>query len=239
MADYTLVSLFDDQQAVEMVTCPICKKPFFKRDRRMRTCSPVCNSAVQNRKRSSYTEEGKKFCRPCNTTRPFAEFPGTPDRSSACNFCLKLKADGKKRCATCHEIKSRDDFHSRKNKDGRESRCKDCSSAASKAYNSQPEVKERTRNRHYLTRFNITAAQYDAMVAERNGLCDICCQSPSGRRPVLAVDHDHQCCPGDLTCGSCIRGLLCYSCNTALGAIRDNPKLALGLVDYLRRYTAT
>lgn len=31
------------------------------------------------------------------------------------------------------------------------------------------------------------------------------------------VDHDHNCCPqGDVTCGKCVRGLLCVKCNAAM-----------------------
>ena len=50
---------------------------------------------------------------------------------------------------------------------------------------------------------------------------------------LLVVDHDHRCCPGAHSCGSCLRGLLCPSCNSAAGMLRDDPSLALKLADYL------
>lgn len=36
------------------------------------------------------------------------------------------------------------------------------------------------------------------------------------------VDHDHSCCPGERSCGKCVRGLLDQKCNTMIGMARDN-----------------
>lgn len=58
--------------------------------------------------------------------------------------------------------------------------------------------------------------------------CDIC-GTPIGRFSIN-VDHDHSCCPGQGTCGNCIRGLLCRSCNRAIGSFsedRENIRKAL------------
>jgi hypothetical protein len=47
------------------------------------------------------------------------------------------------------------------------------------------------------------------------------------------VDHDHRCCDLNRSCGRCVRGLLCRSCNSALGYARDDPDRLAGLVEYL------
>jgi hypothetical protein len=50
------------------------------------------------------------------------------------------------------------------------------------------------------------------------------CRRPFGAAGRVFADHDHACCPAQVdqtakTCGKCIRGLLCFRCNTALGYI--------------------
>lgn len=58
--------------------------------------------------------------------------------------------------------------------------------------------------------------------------CDIC-DTEIGRFSIN-VDHDHSCCPGQGTCGNCIRGLLCRACNRAIGSFsedRENIRKAL------------
>lgn len=48
------------------------------------------------------------------------------------------------------------------------------------------------------------------------------------------VDHNHKCCPNpNKTCGLCIRGLLCYSCNYGLGQFKDSVSNLLNAASYL------
>lgn len=53
---------------------------------------------------------------------------------------------------------------------------------------------------------------------------------------ILSVDHDHTCCPGLVTCGLCMRGVLCRDCNTSLGRLKDNVQTLRNLIEYLEDY---
>jgi len=82
--------------------------------------------------------------------------------------------------------------------------------------------------------FGIDRNRYDQMLKQQGGGCAICGQQ-SARRRMLAIDHDHACCPGERTCGKCVRGLLCDSCNHGLGNFRDNPELLSKAAEYLKK----
>lgn len=75
-------------------------------------------------------------------------------------------------------------------------------------------------------RYNLTAEAYDALLAAQGGVCAICgqCETATrlGRVLPLSVDHDHACCPSSRSCGRCVRGLLCRSCNHGEQRRRDN-----------------
>jgi len=60
----------------------------------------------------------------------------------------------------------------------------------------------------------------------------------AGRAALLAVDHDHNCCPGQHSCGKCVRGLICGNCNTALGLAHNDAATLRQLADYLDAYGA-
>jgi hypothetical protein len=147
-----------------------------------------------------------------------------------------------KTCAKCSTSKPADDFHrNTARSDGRAVWCKPCTSDYSREWSRRPDVKaknaaralaryhelgadEKLRiqarryslGRHLLTKYGLTLDAYQAMLEQQGGTCAICEKPPrDGRR--LAVDHDHACCPGDKSCGACVRGLLCTTCNSWLG----------------------
>ncbi len=91
----------------------------------------------------------------------------------------------------------------------------------------------RRRVRPWLREFGITAQEYDAMLEAQGGGCAICGRTEADSGARLHVDHDHSCCPGKGSCGSCVRGLLCLGCNTALGGFRDDPVRIQRAADYL------
>ena len=68
--------------------------------------------------------------------------------------------------------------------------------------------------------------QYGAAVEGQKGLCAICLSLP-GERGLMA-DHDHA--------SKVRRGLLCNSCNRALGLFRDSPEALERAAEYVRKY---
>lgn len=81
----------------------------------------------------------------------------------------------------------------------------------------------RADNNHYLGyKYGISIDTYEQMLAEQNGVCASCSTPPTDKK--LAVDHDHN--------TGVIRGLLCQSCNTALGLLKDSPDRVASLLAY-------
>lgn len=80
-------------------------------------------------------------------------------------------------------------------------------------------------------KYKMTKQMFLDLQEQQNGTCAICGNSP--KKNYLSVDHDHSCCSGIKSCGKCVRGLLCPSCNAFLGRVRDNPN---SLIAYLGKY---
>jgi hypothetical protein len=84
----------------------------------------------------------------------------------------------------------------------------------------------------------LTLESYEVVLASQNFGCKICgAKAPGHGRKNFAIDHDHSCCPGDSTCGTCFRGLLCIRCNLALGEVNDDRTLLQSMIDYLTEPT--
>lgn len=113
---------------------------------------------------------------------------------------------GHKRCPRCGEIKSRSEWTRNSSAaDGLTTYCKTCRAVEGRA-------------RHLRNKYGMTEAERDAMVGEQFGICCICLDAPAEH-----VDHDHG--------TGRVRGVLCFSCNAALGQFKDRP-------DVIRRAAA-
>lgn len=75
--------------------------------------------------------------------------------------------------------------------------------------------------------FGMTEADYELLLEAQGGKCAICERPPRGPRR-LHVDHCHR--------TGVIRGLLCASCNPALGIMKDSPELLRKAAEYLERF---
>ena len=142
-------------------------------------------------------------------------------------------------CSTCKIVKQLSEFYvSSKTKLGVGTRCKPCHNV----YNRNWQKINPNKMRSYLlSKMGLTIDEYNLMVAQQDGRCAACGEpetavnSNTGEIKRLAIDHDHSCCPSSKACKSCIRGLLCQSCNCALGLLNDDLERIASLVKYLEK----
>ncbi len=80
--------------------------------------------------------------------------------------------------------------------------------------------------------YGITEDEYARLFKEQGGRCAICRRPETAKRKgklrVLCVDHDHA--------TKVVRGLLCSSCNRAIGYLGDDPLRAHALMRYLEQH---
>lgn len=81
--------------------------------------------------------------------------------------------------------------------------------------------------RKIKSRYGLEADQFHALLIHQAGRCAICRTELSDS----VVDHDHV--TGE------VRGLLCRTCNTALGGFRDSPATLYSAIEYLNEPPAT
>lgn len=80
------------------------------------------------------------------------------------------------------------------------------------------------RNLVYLRVYGITLEDYNALFERQNGVCAGCKRPSKNKR--LHIDHVH-----DET--KKVRGLLCNSCNRALGLLLDSVETLKNLIEYI------
>lgn len=89
------------------------------------------------------------------------------------------------------------------------------------------------RRYHIKSKFGITLEDWDRMLRNQSGRCYLCERPLQGGRTDIHIDHDHHCCPGRRSCGKCIRGLACQTCNQGVGQFGDDPQLMRKVADNL------
>lgn len=88
------------------------------------------------------------------------------------------------------------------------------------ASESRPRSRHGDRADHLWTRYGLTEKRFNQISAAQGHRCRICLRVSS-----LSVDHDHA--------TGLVRGLLCGTCNRALGFLRDDKALLSRAASYL------
>lgn len=159
-----------------------------------------------------------RTCRVCGTDKTSASFYGA---SRECKVC-HLERKRQEYAANPEIFKQRTSRYQAANPDR--------VVATRRKANGTPKAAARSR-RYHLKKHGLTEREYDELFLAQGECCAICRQDQPGR--FWCVDHDHECCDGDTSCGQCVRGILCWHCNVALGHFRDNPRSLQAAIDYL------
>jgi hypothetical protein len=81
-------------------------------------------------------------------------------------------------------------------------------------------------------KYKRTLEDYRCVLAEQGGGCAVCGKTPGVR--MFHWDHDHRCCPRRVTCGKCVRGIVCPRCNMLIALVEAGP--LPGVFAYLKRW---
>lgn len=145
--------------------------------------------------------------------------------------------DGTKTCSNCNQRKSVDEFQATRDRKGNPtftSNCRSCRGENTRAWNLSNRERHSENNKRYIrtehgrrrrkaTQYGIEWWELAALEAAQQGICSICGDTPEKG---LVVDHCHE--------TGVVRGLLCSLCNIGIGHFRDNPRLLLGAIIYLK-----
>ena len=137
-----------------------------------------------------------------------------------------MNTETKKACSSCKELKTAAEYSKDSSaKDGMQSACKACKAE----YAKQPEAKAKMVEQQLQRRYGVSLDWYDETLEAQGGGCGICGttepRGKGGKNGTFCVDHDHE--------TNEVRGLLCFSCNAALGSFKDNPAILQAAADYL------
>jgi hypothetical protein len=155
----------------------------------------------------------------------FSPGPIQPHGGKRTDYTARTE-DGLKVCTRCKQAMSLDWFNrNRRYPDGYSPFCRRC------------------RESHRSYQYGISEEALHELWESQDRKCPICKDSIEliGHKVdgkyirSASIDHDHTCCPGSKSCGECIRGLLCGSCNHGLGNFKDSIESLTNATLYLTR----
>jgi hypothetical protein len=144
-----------------------------------------------------------------------------------------------KRCTKCKEFKVKGCFNKDKRSvDKLAIYCKECRSKLrtlakekTSLYNKKYRItnlekeKEKDRANNLKSNFGISIEDWNKMYEMQNKMCKLCNKQTSSYKKRLCVDHCHK--------TGKIRGLLCDTCNRALGLLNDDTSILKKAIAYL------
>lgn len=231
---YTLVNRREPKTAA----CLRCETVFIRVGRKL-YCSDTCRLlTMKDRDALRYPEPDPthKECSRCGTNKPRSEYHlDKKRRDGLFPYCIDCRREytGTQRMVAATLSKQEYDKQRRD------------------TINADPVLRGEkalaNRNRWLVSKYGISLEDYDRLLEKQGGVCALCERTPEevqagktrgGYIKPLCVDHDHDCCPTHITCGNCVRQLLCHFCNLGMGAFRDDPEILLKAAKYVETHRA-
>jgi len=185
---------------------------------------------VKDKKKTKFYNT-KATCKKCNTEVARQKRLGTynyPDKSLKCRDCGIKPQDNLDIDRSFVKDKSM--------KSGYANLCKSCNSnRMQKHQKNNPEMFKKRLKRYNISKHGISESQYLDILNAQNESCAICQKHHLFFKRGLYIDHDHLCCPSSHSCGKCVRGLLCSSCNFLIGNAVDDIKILKHAIIYLNK----
>jgi hypothetical protein len=207
-----------------------------------KTCSgcKVEKSITEFNKQARSKDGLKSYCRQCaskSNKKCWANGKGKKSVEETNRRVQQLK-QGKKYCPSCKQTLSVKLFGvDNRDKNGLMVNCKTCEHLRRKQYNptGAKNNAERKQRDHYFrmasikTSYGLTEVDFQDMMNQQKGCCEICSKDFSELSTRASIDHDHD--------TNKVRGLLCPRCNTLLGTIESNEDLLHKVVEYKDKYS--
>ena len=144
------------------------------------------------------------------------------------------QTDGTWTCRKCKQNLTKDRFGVLQRTGKPRSYCLVCEDSLRK--NDVKKSPEKHRDSSLRATYGISLEEYKNILEKQKGVCASCGHPETrmsfGKISRLAIDHDHSCCPGQKSCGKCVKGLLCCRCNMTLGLLENSPEIVQKLLDY-------
>ncbi|MGY5055115.1 endonuclease domain-containing protein [Streptomyces sp. 900105755] len=231
LAPFPLITLGHERSKLSresvkfIITCGYCGAQVEGRRRTKKYCSPEC---------------ARKARRDANAACRFESCQKPSHSDDLCQGHYRQKWEGKKlaplrdniprlskcgkykQCYVCEERKPTAEFDSYARGDTSivASRCKECRNLYEQA-----------------RRFSLTVPELKETLSKG---CHMCGSGESGSVRNLHIDHDHKCCPrvgnSSRSCGKCVRGALCHSCNLIIGHANDSIDRLRAAIRYLEKF---
>jgi Recombination endonuclease VII len=105
-------------------------------------------------------------------------------------------------------------------------------------YQRNPRTSAEAARQHLMHRYRLTPERREEMIAAQDGRCYLCSEPLDlGNPRKVHIDHDHDCCRGSTSCGTCIRGIACDPCNRGIGYFGNDPDRLRRVADSLEMAT--